>query len=357
MKTARASLMILLTALFPTALAAQEGGVATHVQAWIGSAHGDAAAEAFTHWNDEGEIPAACAVCHSGAGFRDFYGLDGTAAGTIDQTIPTGGVVDCDTCHVDGVANISEVTFPSGVTMPALPNAAPCMTCHQGRASGPTLRERFGDADPDTANTELGFINPHYAVAAATTFGAEVSGLYEYLGMTYVDSFDHSRQISTCTSCHEPHSLEVATDGCVTCHGTDDPAAVRESAVDFDGDGDVTEGIAAEVEALRQMLAAEIAAYAADVAGTPIVYAAGSYPYFFVDQDGDGAADVSEAVYGNAYSSWTPRLLAAAYNFQFVTSDPGGYAHNPHYTLQALHDSIADLAAASGRPMPAISRP
>jgi hypothetical protein len=105
------------------------------------------------------------------------------------------------------------------------------------------------------------------------------------------------------------------------------------------------------------MLAEEIAAYAQGVAGSPIVYSATAYPYFFVDANGNGTADEGEISRDNAYASWTPRLLAAAYNFQFVTRDPGGFAHNPEYTLQALHDSIADLATASGRPMPAIARP
>ena len=113
MTFSRASLLALLTALAPSVLLAQEGGTAAAVQAWVQSAHGDAAAEAFAHWNDEGEVPAACAVCHSGAGFRDFHGLDGTAAGVIDQTIAPGGVVDCDTCHVEGVEAITEITIRS----------------------------------------------------------------------------------------------------------------------------------------------------------------------------------------------------------------------------------------------------
>ena len=84
----RTYLVAFAIALSPTALFAQEGGgAAAAVQAWVQSAHGDAAAEAFAHWNGEDEVPAACAVCHSGAGFRDFHGFDGTAMGSVDQTI------------------------------------------------------------------------------------------------------------------------------------------------------------------------------------------------------------------------------------------------------------------------------
>jgi hypothetical protein len=45
----------------------------------------------------------------------------------------------------------------------------------------------------------------------------------------------------------------------------------------------------------------------------------------------------------NRFNAWSPRLLKAAYNYQFVTKDPGAYAHNPIYTLQILHDSLSDL--------------
>ena len=72
--------------------------------AWANSAHADAQAEAFSHWNEDGEIPENCAVCHSGEGFRAFYGLDGSEAGTIGHPVAIGGVVDCDTCHAEGCA-------------------------------------------------------------------------------------------------------------------------------------------------------------------------------------------------------------------------------------------------------------
>ena len=65
---------------------------------WFRSAHANAASEAFSHWDDDGEVSASCATCHSGEGFRDFHGLDGTEAGVVNGTIDVGGVVDCGTC-------------------------------------------------------------------------------------------------------------------------------------------------------------------------------------------------------------------------------------------------------------------
>ena len=134
-------------------------------------------------------------------------------------------------------------------------------------------------------------------------------------------------------------------------------ADIRTTTTDFDGDGDTSEGIAAEVAALQEVLAQAIVTYGETVAGTPIVYAAASYPYFFADLNGNGAADPEEATRDNAYKAWTPRLLAAAYNYQFVSKDPGSYAHNARYALQALHDSIADLASAMDFEMPLLARP
>jgi hypothetical protein len=83
--------------------------------------------------------------------------------------------------------------------------------------------------------------------------------------------------------------------------------------------------------------------YGGEVAGTAIIYDGGRYPYFFTDGNGDGEADTAEGR-PVAYGNWTPRMLRAAYNWKLVTADPGAYAHNPHYALQLLHDSIADLS-------------
>ncbi len=113
---------------------------------WFRSAHANAASQAFSHWDDEGEINASCATCHSGEGFRDFHGLDGTPAGVVDGPINVGGVVDCGTCHNAGLAQIEEITFPSGVVHPVQGVEASCLTCHQGRScllyTSPSPRDR-----------------------------------------------------------------------------------------------------------------------------------------------------------------------------------------------------------------------
>ena len=93
--------------------------------------------------------------------------------------------------------------------------------------------------------------------------------------------------------------------------------------------------------------------YAAEVAGTALVYDGESYPYFFADQNGDGVKDTADGS-SVAYNAWTPRLLRAAYNWKLVTADPGAFAHNPAYALQLLYDSIEDMTVALGEDIEAL---
>lgn len=317
------------------------------IRDWFRSAHADAASEAFRHWDEEEEISAACATCHSGAGFRDFHGLDGSAAGSVEGPIDTGGVVDCGTCHNAGLAGITEVTFPSGLKHPVQGVEASCLTCHQGRTAGKDVAEATAGLEPDRPSAELRFINPHYATAAATWLGGYAGAGYHYEGREYAGRFFHSRPVSTCNSCHDPHGLEVAFEPCLTCHQADSPGEIRVSRQSYDGSGDTSVGIRSDIAANAARLLAMLRRYASEVAGAPLVHDGTRYPYFFADANGDGAIDEDEGR-PVTYAGWTPRSLRAAYNWKLVTSDPGIYAHNPPYALQLLHDSTADLAGPLG---------
>lgn len=317
---------------------------------WFRSAHANAAAEAFRHWDDDGEIRAACATCHSGEGFRDFHGLDGTEAGVVDGPIDVGGVVDCGTCHNAGLANITEITFPSGLVHPVAGVEASCLTCHQGRTAGADVVEATADLALDQPNPELRFINPHYATAAATWLGGYGASGFHYDGRDYAGRFFHARPVESCNSCHEPHTLEVEFEPCLTCHQADRPQDIRISRQSYDGSGDVSVGIRSDIDANARLLLDLIARYAAEVAGAPFVYDGTRYPYFFADANGDGAIDTGDDG-PVVYASWTPRSLRTAFNWKLVTADPGAYAHNPHYALQLLYDSIEDLSDPLGLDM------
>jgi hypothetical protein len=169
--------------------------------------------------------------------------------------------------------------------------------------------------------------------------------MYEYEGKTYAGAFQHDGKLNTCTSCHDSHALEPKVDTCKTCHQVDDPTKVRmaTSKDDYDGDGDAKEAIKGELDTLGEKLYAGIQAYAKDVVKAPIVYSSSSYPYFFNDKNANGKLDADEAKSDNGYKSWTPRLLKAAYNYQYVQKDPGAYVHNAKYVMQVVIDSIADL--------------
>jgi len=39
--------------------------------------------------------------------------------------------------------------------------------------------------------------------------------------------------------------------------------------------------------------------------------------------------------------------MKASFNFQFWAKEPGAWAHNTHYVLELLYDSINDLQTAS----------
>jgi hypothetical protein len=330
---------------------------------WATSPHADASSLAFTYWdgNDPAEIPVACAKCHSGAGYLDFLGLDGTEAGMVNNPAPVGTVVTCLTCHNEATTAMTGVVFPSGMELDGLGDEARCMQCHQGRASTTQVNnsiENLGLTDDlDTPDPELGFINIHYYAAAATLYGAEAQGGYQYAGKQYDPKFEHVARYDTCISCHNPHTLELELDACSVCHTgvstVEDLKDIRMagSLVDFDGDGDVSQGLYYEIEGLQEMTMQAIQTYARDVSGKPIVYDSHAHPYFFIDTNDNSEIDPDEAAFANRYDAWTGRLLQAAFNYQVSKKDPGAYAHGGKYIIQLLYDSIEDLNSVISTPV------
>ena len=170
----------------------------------------------------------------------------------------------------------------------------------------------------------------------------------------------HVPGFQTCIECHDTHELKVKVKACDTCHGIsseEELHEIRMTAVDYDGDGDASTGIAVEVMNVNDAVYAAIQAYAAEVIGAPIAFEGHIYPYWFLDTNGDGVANPDEANYGNQYNAWTSRLLRTAYNYTWALKDPGSYAHNGLYMLQVLYDSLQDIGGdVSGMTRPEVTQ-
>jgi hypothetical protein len=310
----------------------------------IDDGHFAGSEEAFRHWDEEGMVPAECTKCHSAEGLPVHL-----QNGTNIAVTPSNGL-ECSTCHNDLTTfsryEVAEVEFPSGAVLTLDdPDSNLCLNCHQGRESTVSVNNLIEGLEPDAGDESLRFLNVHYFAAGATLFGTEAKGAYEYEGKTYVGRNEHVEEADTCIECHNTHALEVRVELCADCHdgvaSEEDLRTIRESGDDFDGDGDTDEGMAAEIDTMREALYAAIQDYAQNTAGTALVYNTQSYPYFFADANGNSEADEGE----EAFTAWTPRLLQAAYNYQYSSKDPGTFAHNGVYIIQVLYDSLEDIGA------------
>ncbi len=322
---------------------------------WLSSPHNRSADEAFRHWDADGAVPTSCAKCHSSGGYQDWLGADGTAFEVVNAAAATTTTVDCDACHNPVAATLNTAKFPSGDRLDNLGPEATCMQCHQGRESSVSMEDMItlsalGDDEVCTGSVpsgqagaagKLSFKNVHYFAAAATLYGREVRAGYQYAGKLYNGRLEHVDDYRTCVQCHDQHSTELRLNECASCHpGTTDYASLQNirmerTVADYDGDGNVTEGIAGELSGLADTLYAAIQAYGSGL-GTPITYDAHAYPYWFND-----------VTPRTGFSAWTPRLVRAAYNYQYYQKDPGAFAHNSRYTMQLLYDSLADLDAST----------
>ena len=184
------------------------------------------------------------------------------------EDFPIGSTITCVTCHNDSTVDKDTVVMPSGVELTGLGAEARCMECHQGRQSKVTVDARIEAAgvDDDTVSEDLGFANIHYYAAAATKYGTEAMGGYEYDGKTYDAFFVHVEGYEACQDCHDSHTLEVKVEECSACHT--DVSTVEDlrdlrmpgSLVDYDGDGDLAEGVSFELTGVQEQLYAALLA-------------------------------------------------------------------------------------------------
>jgi hypothetical protein len=337
---------------------------------WSISGHGAITDEAWRHWDEEGGVGAiarelACAKCHTPGGFLEYVE---TGANTTEQPLPAG--LACNACHEgnafpniygnDGEGGnalypqLEPVTFPSGDTATYENASNICMTCHQGRHSTVSVNAEIDECanDPDQdCNADctpeagaggaggspgcegLGFLNIHYYAAAATLFGTDVRGAYEYAGKTYVgqNEFDNSshanNNLQDCLGCHmrlgdnaPNHVFQPEVADCGPCHSGGEEFSELSNGLSDNFD---------DIQTLLADLLTALENYTENTLGNKVVYNGARYPYWFDSE-------------GNGYS-FDAASLKGAYNYQSGSKDPGNYIHNGTYTKQYLIDSIEDL--------------
>ena len=78
----------------------------------------------------------------------------------------------------------------------------------------------------------------------------------EYVERTYLGKFYHGTD--DCTTCHDSHTLDVRVANCSACHlGATDLDGIRNIRLretDYDGDGNISEGLLGEIETMHDNL-------------------------------------------------------------------------------------------------------
>lgn len=222
----------------------------------------------------------------------------------------------------------------------------------------------------DTQLSGATFQNPHYLGAAATIFGANAAGYYEYpvtydtvpATRPYLRNGNHATS-QACIECHEAHVLEIpstfncSTTGCHHTHSgaTDQTAAgLRLKTGRWYMDGSTDQGVYQNYLQMMAKLYTAIQRYSLakgnTSGGTSVICfnePGASGQYFFVGSaEGEaGTSCPTTTTWGAAGSStaFTPRLVRATYNYKFLAQDPGAWAHNPRYVAEIMYDAIRDL--------------
>jgi predicted CXXCH cytochrome family protein len=301
--------------------------------------HFNGASDAARHWDEDEAVAASCSKCHSGAtGFRFF-----TEFGVGVEVPETANGLECYTCHENfgstyDVIDLESTTYANDVEAEHAGYDNICATCHSGRQAGALV-------DAAIAAGQLGFRNVHYLPAAGVRNGNETGVGYEYPARDYAGFLQHDSR-TQCAGCHDPvesnHTFriqDVWDPICATCHADQEgPEQIRLVHLeDYDGDGNATEFLRAELEGLANRLLQAIVANAP----SPICYG-DRYPYF-IGAGGDANGYCAPDETAGSFTDWTPELVRATYNFQLHHVEPGAYAHNFDYMAQLLFDAIEDL--------------
>jgi Zn finger protein HypA/HybF involved in hydrogenase expression len=330
-------IFVLLLGLSLTACSSSDISGSEAQAGWQTSAH------ARWYIEDVPEYPTRCAKCHNALGYLTFLGVDRSSASQVETFESDETTLKCQVCH-NPVAEVKNFTsMPSGIEIENHGMESNCIECHQGLASNLQVEEIIKDLPKDQVDTNLTLPELHANAVGATFYGTQAKGGVEYPQYTYSAKFEH--QSDSCTTCHDSHTLQVRVEQCGACHlgatSLDGVRKIRLSRIDYDGDGDILEGLEGEIETMMEKLWITMQLYTVLTEDTDLIaYNDG----FFTEA-------------GRKYTTWTPDLLQAAYNYHYAAKDPGSYSHNPNYIMQLLYDSIDELGGSTrGMTRPAIRK-
>lgn len=356
-----------------------------------------------------GFTSAACYQCHGGQGGFNAYLATAPAALTNDAMVNKVNAMQCDTCHtfngttMKGIrADVGTVYFPpqkagastagqvSFTAAQLPPGFTVCATCHSGRENGASITAKIGTTS--NSSWSLSFTNPHYLGAAGMMMGSKAAVMYQYPGKTYTtdpafwsttaNGPHGSPHGASCSSCHAPkgskHTFEINTATTVppgTYQGAPNTRACDACHTQSQYGDYRLAPKALEFEEAAQFLYTTIRAYAQDpvnlasiqtavngakfgggTTGQPAVTLTGSTvtgvcydgsanPYFFLEVSGT-CMSVGDATHtAMSFGKFNPKLLKAAFNYQWTQKEPGAWAHNEYYVLQVIYDSIVDLGS------------
>ena len=279
------------------------------------------------------EYPTRCAKCHNALGYQTFLGVDRSSASLTEAPESDETKLKCQVCHSQIAETRNFASMPSGLKIDNLGNESNCIECHQGFASNLQVKEMIKDLPMDQVDTNLVLPELHANAVGATFFGTQAKGAVEYPQYLYSAKFEH--QSDNCTTCHDSHTLQVRVDQCSACHldatSLDGVRQIRLTRTDYDGDGDILEGLDGEIDTMMEKLWITMQLYTVLTEDTDLIL----YNNGFFKEDGE------------KYTTWTPDLLQAAYNYDYAVKDPGSYSHNPKYIMQLLYDSIDELGGST----------
>jgi hypothetical protein len=282
-----------------------------------------------------------CQPCHSGSGFISTYDTDYDTRYGFNAEDP--GNVSCAACHDPHssenehlIRTLAEVpsTEANGESqiLAVAGNGQLCVQCHHARR-GPDQQilegyEHFG---------------PH-----GSPQGDMLAGVTGYEGLNnfeFTGKFTNHYVIEDgCVSCHmnsipysgaDPeatdtgHSFEATTEACAVCHGEISDFTEIMASSDFDDDGSV-EGLQLEVMGLMHGLEDALVAAGLDTTGHG-------------DFESALSATMEDTLADGSQKPENIRLRAGGYNLVFAEADGSHGVHNPEYTVQLLHQSIAFL--------------